>query len=232
MKPAKISIIIPCLNEAKHIAATLTPLQSLRQRGHEVILVDGGSDDDTPSLARPMVDLLCHAETGRARQMNHGAALATGDALCFLHADTLCPENIDQLITHSLQHSRKKMWGRFDVRLSSPAWPFRIIEWFMNKRSCLTAVATGDQGIFICRNIFTRLGGFADIPLMEDIEISKRLRRISRPVCISQHLVTSSRRWEQQGILRTMILMWSLRLRYFLGSSAGALARSYSRHAR
>lgn len=232
MKPARVSIIIPCLNESEQVVKTLNALQPLRARGHEVILVDGGSEDDTPSIAKPLVDQVCHSEPGRARQMNLGARAASGDAFCFLHADTLAPDNIDNLIIESLGQSRKKMWGRFDVRLSSTAWPFRIIEWFMNKRSCLTAVATGDQGIFICRNIFNRLGGFADIPLMEDIELSKRLRKVSRPVCIPQRLVTSSRRWEQQGILRTVLLMWSLRLRYFLGSSTASLARAYSRHVR
>ncbi len=227
MKPGKLSIIIPSLNEAEQIIDTLTPLQALRQRGHEIILADGGSFDNTLELASPLVDYCLQGKAGRGQQMNHGASVATGDVLCFIHADTRCPDNLDQLLSETLCKS-KKIWGRFDIRLSSPYWVYRIIEWFMNKRSCLTGVATGDQGIFICRNIFTKISGFAEFPLMEDIEISKRLRKISRPVCIHRiPLITSSRRWEKNGILRTMLQMWSLRLRYFLGSSVTALAREY-----
>ncbi len=230
MKSARISFIIPCLNEAGHIVSTLTPLQRLRKSGHEIILVDGGSHDKTTELASTLVDTLITSHTGRAKQMNAGAAEASGDILCFVHADTLCPDNIDQLLSRDLCQSRN-VWGRFDIRLSSNRKVFRIIEWFINKRSCLTGIATGDQGIFICRNIFKRINGYADIPLMEDIEISKRLRRISAPLCIRHHkLVTSSRRWESRGILRTVLLMWSLRLRYFFGESEHALAQAYQNH--
>ncbi len=230
MKPSRISIIIPCLNEASYILDTLKPLQALRRRGHEIILVDAQSADNTVELSRQLVDLVITSAPGRARQMNHGAQYATGDVLCFIHADTVCPDHIDQLISNTLCQS-KKTWGRFDVQLSGSFWIFRIIEWMMNKRSCLTAIATGDQGIFICRNIFHKISGFADISLMEDIEICKRLRKISRPICVNKgHLITSSRRWEQQGILRTMFLMWSLRLGYFMGLPTNTLASKYRTH--
>lgn len=231
MQPLKISIIIPCLNEADNIGQSLGALQPLRTRGHEIILVDGNSSDNTASVAAPLVDQLLYSSPGRARQMNHGAEYATGDVFCFVHADTLCPENFDQLLSGSLKQS-KKMWGRFDIRLSSERWPFRFIEWFINKRSFLSGIASGDQGIFICRNIFKKLSGFADIPIMEDIEMSRRLRKISRPLCISQQpLVTSSRRWEKHGILRTIVLMWLLRLKFFFGAPAQSLSKSYINHA-
>lgn len=222
---------MPCLNEAENICESLGTLQPLRKRGHEIILVDGNSTDNTVAVTKQLVDQQLSCSPGRARQMNYGAQSATGDVLCFIHADTLCPENIDQLLTNALQRS-KKMWGRFDIRLSSNRWPFRIIEWFINMRSYLSGIATGDQGIFICRNIFRKLSGFSDIPLMEDIDISKRLRKISRPLCVSHYpLITSSRRWEKHGIFKTILLMWSLRLSYFLGAPAQSLSRSYSNHA-
>ena len=228
MKLLKLSIIIPCLNEADNIIATLEPLQKARQRGHEVILCDGGSTDETVSLSKNLIDLSVPSSPGRALQMNTGARYANGDVLCFLHADTIAPDGIDLLITNTLNHSNK-IWGRFNVRLSSSFWLFRIIEFFMNIRSCISGVATGDQGIFICRNIFTKLSGFSDLPLMEDIEISKRLRKISRPHCISrQRLITSSRRWEKNGILKTIFLMWKIRLRYFLGTAPSSLAKFYT----
>lgn len=227
MKLLKLSIIIPCLNEADNILATLEPLQQARKRGHEVILCDGGSTDNTVSLSENLVDTSTHSNPGRYLQMNTGASYASGDVLCFLHADTIAPENIDQLITHALNHSHK-IWGRFNVRLSGSFWFFRVIEFLMNTRSCLTGIATGDQGIFISRNIFNKISGFSDLPLMEDIEISKRLRKITFPHCISKkQLITSSRRWEQHGILNTVFLMWKLRLQYFLGTPASSLAKSY-----
>lgn len=228
MKLLKLSVVIPCLNEAQHIVNTLNQLQGLRQRGHEVILSDGGSTDTTLNLSKPLVDCCIQSEPGRARQMNAGANLASGDILCFLHADTQAPEDIDKIISEALQNSRH-VWGRFNVQLSNPDYPYRLIAFLMNLRSCISGVATGDQGIFVCRNIFDKLSGYPDIPLMEDIELSKRLRQISMPVCIKKYiLITSSRRWEQNGIFKTVILMWQLRLRYFFGTSAATLARSYT----
>ncbi|VAW66333.1 Glycosyl transferase, family 2 [hydrothermal vent metagenome] len=227
----KLSIIIPCLNEAAHISATLNRLQQARKNGHEIILSDGGSTDDTRSLTKNKVDSCINSPPGRAAQMNAGAQNADGDILCFLHADTLAPQNIDHLIIESLRQSRKQ-WGRFDVQLSGSQLAFRIIERLMNIRSCISNVATGDQGIFVYRHIFNKLCGFADIPLMEDIELSKRLRKISPAHCIHKdRLITSSRRWEKNGIANTVLLMWQLRLRYFLGTPSSTLANAYKNHA-
>ncbi len=223
---ARISIIIPTLNEAAVIRDTLTPLQNLRKRGHEIILADGGSTDETLSLSKPLTDTQFIAETGRARQMNSGARKANGEVLLFLHADTLIPPNADELIGGGLADTRR-CWGRFDVRLSGRQAPLRVVEKLMNLRSRLTHIATGDQAIFIQREIFEQAGGFPSIPLMEDIAMSKRLKKIGPPLCIRQPAVTSSRRWEEQGILRTVIFMWRLRLAYFLGASPERLAQRY-----
>lgn len=218
-----ISVIIPCLNEADNITATLEPLQALRRQGHEIILVDGGSLDGTPDLARPLVDTLVFSPPGRARQMNAGMARALGDILWFLHADTLAEAGMAALIEDS-----HRPWGRFDVRLSGNGLPLRIIETLMNWRSRLTGIATGDQGIFVNARILSQLGGYADIPLMEDIELSQRLKKHQgRPLCLRQRLVTSSRRWESDGLLSTVLLMWRLRLAYFFGADPQALARQY-----
>ena len=226
-KPIMISIIIPALNEAQNIASTLNCMQPMRKRGHQIILVDGGSRDNTIVLAEPLVDRLLCSSAGRAAQMNTGAAAASGKLLWFIHADTHMPPDTDVLLTNALYHSEKE-WGRFDIRLSGDAAALRIIEQMMNWRSRLSGIATGDQGIFIHRDTFEQIGGFADIPLMEDIEISRRLKRTAgRPLCLSRKLTTSSRRWERQGILPTIVLMWRLRLAYWLGANPADLARQY-----
>ncbi|MCW9046893.1 MAG: TIGR04283 family arsenosugar biosynthesis glycosyltransferase [Gammaproteobacteria bacterium] len=233
MKQTKISFIIPTLNEAEHISLTLDRLQVSRQRGHEVILSDGASHDNTLLLSKDKIDDHINSTPGRAVQMNAGAKIASGDILCFLHADTKTPENIDELILESLTARNKQSfhWGFFNIKLSGRDWPFRIIEWLINKRSCLSHVATGDQAIFIDKHSFKKINGFSNIPLMEDIEISKRLRKTSRPVCIKKSpLITSSRRWEKHGITSTVLLMWQLRLRYFLGASPATLAKTYKPH--
>lgn len=222
----RLSIIIPTLNEAGNIQPTLDRLQPLRSHGHEVILVDGGSTDNTIDTARPQVDRILNSAPGRARQMNVGASQARGDILWFLHADTLIPELADQIIDTSI-NNKSLAWGRFDVRLSGRDVRFRLIEWMMNRRSRLTGIATGDQGIFVTRALFEKIEGFAEQPLMEDIEISRRLKRHARPRCLKQKLVTSSRRWETRGVWRTVLLMWRLRLRYALGSDPDKLARLY-----
>lgn len=230
MSQNKLSIIIPCLNEAEHILATLKQLQNIRRHGHEIIISDGGSSDDTLQLANDLTDHSICVAHGRAAQMNAASKIASGDILLFLHADTIAPDNIDNIIINSLHLSNKK-WGRFNVQLSSKKWPFRIIETLMNIRSCITGIATGDQGIFVYKHVFNNLTGYSNIPLMEDIDISKRLRKISRPLCINSHkLITSSRRWEENGILQTVLLMWLLRLRYFLGTPASKLALIYSKN--
>ena len=175
----KLSIIIPALNEADNISQTLDSLQNLRKTGHEIIIVDGGSKDATCFIAKSKVDRLITCEPGRARQMNTGARLATGAILIFLHSDTTLPANIEDIF---MKIGKKSYWGRFDIRLSGESTIFRLIEWMINTRSRFTGVATGDQAIFMTRELFQTAGGFPDIPLMEDIALSKRLKRISSPV--------------------------------------------------
>jgi rSAM/selenodomain-associated transferase 2 len=212
----KISIIIPTLNEANRIGLTLAPLQQLRSAGHEIIVSDGGSRDRTTAIAKPMVDKVVSSPPGRAIQLNQGADQATGDILWFLHADTIPPAGADALIIDCLA-DKSKVWGRFNVRLSGNRRIFRLIERMMNLRSCLTGIATGDQGIFMLRYAFDQIGGYTEISLMEDIAISTKLKRIKSPVCIKQELETSSRKWEENGIIKTILLMWWLRLAYFFG---------------
>jgi len=222
----RISIIIPVLNEAPLIAHTLSALQPWRAAGHELIVVDGGSDDATIALSEPVVDRIIRSSRGRSRQMNAGARLAEGEVLLFLHADTFLPEGADRLIIDGLNR-QGKCWGRFDVRLSGRHFLLRITEWLMNWRSRLTGIATGDQGIFVQSRLFEAVGGFPEIELMEDIALSKTLKRQGKPLCLRHRILTSSRRWEKEGILRTILLMWSLRLAYFLGARPRRLARFY-----
>ncbi len=220
-----LSIIIPVLNEQAVIVETLQILQALRKNGHEVILVDGGSTDNTLDLAIPLVDQVLHSERGRARQMNIGAQYAKNDIFLFLHADTHLPDQADVLIIKEL--AEKQQWGRFDVCLSGQNWRLRVVERLMNWRSCLTGIATGDQAIFMRRLLYTKVAGFPEIPLMEDIAISQHLKQFSRPLCIKTPLMTSSRRWEERGIERTILLMWGLRLAYALGVSPEILKKFY-----
>lgn len=223
---SRVSIIVPTLNEAANIEATLARLQSLRARGHEVIVVDGGSEDGTPDLARPLADRVVGARRGRASQMNAGAQEAQRDVLLFLHADTRLPDDADRLVLDDLDRSALA-WGRFDIRIDGQHTLLQIVAWFMNCRSRLTSVCTGDQSIFVRRDLFTRVGGYPPIDLMEDIALSKLLRRHSRPLRIAQAVQTSGRRWEARGVWRTVLLMWWLRLRYFLGASPAHLLRVY-----
>ncbi len=223
---SRISIIIPALNEGATLETSLLPLQQWREAGHELVLIDGGSCDRTREVARPLVDKLLESSPGRARQMNTGAAAASGEVLLFLHADTLLPRGGDRLILQSLTNDYH--WGRFDVRLSGRHWLLRVVERMMNWRSCLSSIVTGDQGIFIERALFEQIGGFPLLPLMEDIALSKRLKHeAGRAVCLHTPLITSSRRWEHHGIVRTILLMWRLRLAWFLGVSAERLAEQY-----
>lgn len=223
-----ISIILPVRNEADGLPACLAQLQAQAGDDTEIIVVDGGSTDGTAERVRKSSGQqlrLLASEAGRARQMNAGAALARGDILLFLHADTHLPPQAKNAITSALQAGR--VWGRFDVRLSGRGALLRIVEHMMNLRSRLSGIATGDQAIFVEREVFERVGGYPDQPLMEDIELSRRLKTISRPACLRARVVTSSRRWEQHGILRTVVLMWALRLGWFLGVPAQRLARIY-----
>jgi rSAM/selenodomain-associated transferase 2 len=221
----RLTIVIPVLNEAAIIASALQALAQLRARGAEVIVADGGSHDTTVQLARQFADRVITAPPGRGAPMNAGAVLGTGDALLFLHADTTLPENPDALIATALNH---RPWGRFDIRIAGRHPFLAVIARMINWRSRLTGVATGDQAIFITREAFLAVGGFPDLPLMEDIAISRRLKQLCRPFCIATPAVTSGRRWERNGVLHTILLMWSLRLSYYLGVEPARLARLYS----
>jgi rSAM/selenodomain-associated transferase 2 len=221
-----ISIIIPALNEEGGIEDTLRSVSPLRSRGHEVIVVDGGSSDGTARLAVPYADRVHGSEPGRARQMNTGAAAAHGEILLFLHADTRLPPEADRLVEEGLASSGKG-WGRFDVRLTGRHPLLRLTARAFSLRSRVTGTATGDQAIFVRREWFERAGGYPEIPLMEDLALSRRLKRMGRPLCLRDRVVTSSRRWEERGILRTIGLMWGLRLAYYLGADPAELARRY-----
>ena len=222
----QLSIILPALNEAEAIANTLAPLQSVRAHGVEVILVDGGSSDRTRDIAAPLVDRVIDSEPGRAKQMNAGAAVASGDVLLFLHADSILPDDGDIQIAQAFIDPRFQ-WGRFDVSIHGMHVMFPVIAWFMNHRSRSTGIATGDQGIFVTRNAFMKIGGFPDQPLMEDVEICKRLKKISPPACIAKKIITSARRWEKHGVWRTIWLMWRLRFSYYCGATAESIHRAY-----
>lgn len=219
----RLSVVIPALNEAQGIAAALAALAPLRGRGHEVIVVDGGSEDGTREIAAGLADHALIAPRGRARQMNAGAREARGDALVFLHADTRLPaqadaEVLDALVTH--------LWGRFDVDLDGRHALLPVIARAMNTRSRLTGIATGDQAIFVRRESFE---GFPEIALMEDVAFCKAMKRRGPPACLRSRVLTSARRWESRGVLRTVALMWRLRLLYFLGAPPERLARRYER---
>jgi len=222
-----LSIIVPVLNEATGIAALLEHLAPLRTRGAEVIVVDGGSSDDTLTIAAALADGAIASGQGRAVQMNAGEAAASGDTLLFLHADTCLPDNADRLIEAALD--RGHAWGRFDVRIEGRHPMLGVVACMMNLRSRWSGIATGDQGMFMRRATFNAVGGFPPLALMEDIALSRRLRAVSPPACIAARAVTSGRRWERHGVWRTIALMWWLRFRYFLGADPEQLARHYRR---
>lgn len=221
----ELSIIIPVVNEAPEITQLLERLQPLRAQGSEIIVVDGGSTDATLQLAAPLADRVCTAPKGRGSQMNAGAAIARGDTLLFLHADTRLPVAAPASIREAME--RGAAWGRFDVHIEGQAPGLALVAAMMNWRSRLTGIATGDQAVFVTSKAFTRVGGFPDIPLMEDIVFSKKMRALGRPACLDEKVATSGRRWEKHGVLPTILLMWKLRLRFFLGSSPHQLAREY-----
>ncbi len=222
----RFSIIIPTLNEAEGIVACLLALQPLRCQC-ELIMVDGGSTDATTTLAAPWLDKLLVAGSGRARQMNCGAMQATGEILIFLHADTYLPANALPLIATSLEKGR--CWGRFDVVLSGKHFMLKVIAVMMNWRSRLTGIATGDQVIFVTHKAFMDVGGYPEIPLMEDIALSQALNKLGKPVCLAAKVTSSGRRWLRYGVLHTILLMWWLRWRFACGVRPECLAKEYAR---
>ena len=225
----KLSIIIPVLNEAGRIAVALIALQPLRERGAEILVVDGGSTDGTAQIAARGADHIVHAPRGRASQQNAGAQQALGDLFLFLHSDTQLPLDADSLIAGAVSENNVQ-WGRFDVRFDTHQAMLRIVAAMMNTRSRLTGIATGDQALFVRRSAFEAVGGFPDIALMEDVALSKLLRQQSAPACLRASVTTSARRWQKNGVWRTVLLMWWLRLAYFFGVSPARLARWYGYH--
>ena len=224
---ARISIVMPVLNEAATILETLAPLQPLRAMGHELIIADGGSTDQTRADAVSFCDLVVKAPRGRGAQMNAGANAAKGDLLLFLHADTRLPAEAVALILRGLAASAQE-WGRFDVSISGKSPLLRVIAAMMNLRSRLTGIATGDQAIFIRREAFEVIGGFDDLPLMEDIAFCRKAKQqLGSPLCLRERVETSGRRWEKHGVLRTVLLMWRLRAAYYFGAEPSDLARRY-----
>ena len=224
-----LTIVVPTLDEAATIDSALQRLAPLRARGARVIVVDGGSRDDTAARAAPLADRVLAAPRGRAVQMNAGAQAEEGaatDVLLFLHADTRLPDDADRIVQRALADGAH-CWGRFDVRLDADGWPLRLIETAINLRSRLTGIATGDQAIFVTRAAFSWLHGFAPLPLMEDIDFCSRARRLTRPAALHERVLTSARRWQRHGVWRTVLLMWRLRLAYFFGADPQALARRY-----
>ncbi|MGQ9776798.1 MAG: TIGR04283 family arsenosugar biosynthesis glycosyltransferase [Thermodesulfobacteriota bacterium] len=222
----KISVIIPILNEEHWVILTLPTLQPLRRRGHEVIVVDGGSKDRSFHLAIPFSEKVLKASRGRSKQMNKGAKSSTGEILLFLHADTFLPEGADSLISDGISRTERG-WGYFRVKLSGSHPLLRVVEFLMNLRSRLTRIATGDQAIFIKRELFEEIGGFPEIDLMEDIALCKILKKYGPPLFIHSPVITSSRRWEEKGLIRTILLMWFLRLAFFLNTDPKRLSKIY-----
>jgi rSAM/selenodomain-associated transferase 2 len=223
---ASLSIIVPALDEAAGIVECLAALAPLRDAGAEIIVVDGGSADATVRLAQPLADRVIDAPRGRASQMNAGARIARGDSLLFLHADTRLPPDAARLVREAIG-GQGRLWGRFDVRIEGVSPLLPLIAALMNARSRLTGVATGDQAIFVKREAFERAGGYPPIALMEDVAFSQAMRRFGRPACLRSKVSTSGRRWERGGTLRTIFLMWRLRLDYFMGKDPAVLARRY-----
>jgi len=225
---SSLAIVMPVLNEAAGIEAALRALMPLMARGVRVLVADGGSADDTPARARRFGGVeVIEAARGRAAQMNAGAQAASGArVLLFLHADTTLPPDADRLIEQALAGGRH-VWGRFDVRIAGRPRMLRVVAACMNVRSRWSGIATGDQALFMTRAAFDAIGGFPEQPLMEDIEMSKRLRTLSRPACLRERVITSGRRWESRGVWSTIVLMWRLRWAYWRGASPQVLARRY-----
>lgn len=222
----RCAIVMPVLDEAASIENALRRLSPLRETGTVIVVADGGSTDRTADLAAPLCDAVVAAPRGRAAQMNAGARACAADMLVFLHADTVLPDGAMDAVRAGLS-SDGCAWGRFDVRIAGKALMLPVIAAMMNLRSRLTGIATGDQAMFMTRAAFEQAGGFPDIALMEDIAMSKALKRAGRPLCLSLKVTTSGRRWERHGVWRTIALMWRLRLAYFFGADPDELAQRY-----
>lgn len=225
MKKA-FSIIVPVLNEAVFLKQHHKQFKSFLDAGHEVIIIDGGSNDNSVALCNSIGCKVFTSKPSRGFQQHLGALQSNNEVLLFLHADTLLPENAFSIILQALT-TAKDNWGRFDIEFSNTNFIYKVIAWLMNKRSCLTGIVTGDHIIFTTRKHYFETGGFSDIPIMEDIELSKRLKLTSKPICLPQKAVTSSRKWEQQGVVRIIFKMWFLRMLFFFGVSSKRLARMY-----
>jgi rSAM/selenodomain-associated transferase 2 len=223
--PRSLSIVIPALNEEAQLAATIASARG--PSVVEVIVVDGGSTDGTMACARGQADAVTAAGPGRALQMNAGAQMARGDVLLFLHADTRLPAGFDAVILRAMADPHT-VGGRFDVSLEPSSPLLWLTGELMNLRSRWSGIATGDQAIFVRREVFAKLAGFPPIPLMEDIALSRSLKRMGTIACLRERVVTSSRRWRFNGVLRTVLLMWSLRFLYFVGVAPERLQRWYS----
>ena len=215
---------MPVLDESAVLGTALAALAPAAAAGAELIVVDGGSRDDSRELAARHACRVVSAPRGRASQMNAGAKVARGNALVFLHADTRLPENALAAIGAALE---RREWGRFDVTIEGKGVLLALVAAMMNLRSRLTGIATGDQAIFVRRDAFERAGGFPGIPLMEDVALSRALKAIGPPACLTERVTTSGRRWERHGTLRTILLMWRLRAAYALGADPRSLARTY-----
>jgi len=229
----RLAIVIPTLNEAATVEPTLLALAPLRRRGVSVIVADGGSADNTVARAATFADRVIAAPRGRALQMNAGARAPealTADVLLFLHADTFLPEDADRIVLRALANS-DRVWGRFDVLIDGRSRWLRLVSAMMNLRSRLSGIATGDQALFVERSSFVALEGFAPIALMEDVEFCARAKRLSRPLALPERVRTSGRRWERNGVWRTIVLMWQLRWAFYFGADPAELARRY-RHSR
>jgi rSAM/selenodomain-associated transferase 2 len=221
-----LSVIIPALNEAANITALLGDLAQARNRGTEVIVVDGNSSDGTVEVASALADRVVSAPRGRAAQLNAGACVAAGETLLFLHADCRVPVDVDEIL-RSAVGGANEAWGRFDVRIDSGLRSLAVVAAMMNLRSRWSGIATGDQGIFVTRSLLVRVGGFPEQPIMEDIALSRVLKRRVAPLCLRRKISTSGRRWERRGVIRTILLMWHLRLAYYSGADPVDLARRY-----
>ena len=238
---ATVSIIIPVLNEADNLPLLFDNINKLNPNPQQVILVDGGSNDDSIGIIRSFINELMldndrkidwqmtESKAGRALQMNTGAALATGEVLLFLHADTQLPLHAIDSVSEAMKRAE---WGRFDVQIASRQPTLRLVSQMINWRSRLSGIATGDQAIFISQSLFERIGSYPNQALMEDIELckqlkGKQLKGMAKPACLKSKVITSARRWQQHGTWRTIILMWHLRFDYWRGVSADNIKARY-----